>query len=387
MKIVKINLFSHLFDYGGIVPEFINSINYKRNNDLAYQSLGKDECKKKKNYDVYSINLIPDYFNLNVGTPFGVKEVTQQNKGYLSDLKDINTIEEYVKLRFKKNASQIFRRKKRLESCLNIRYEKYFGAISKAQYDFLMASVKPMLTRRFNQRNDTNTVLSSWEELNDKLYGLVLAKKASFFVILSDDAPIQISIQYHFDKVLHGAIPAYDIDFQKFALGHIAIYEQIAWCLENNYIFFDQGYGDLDYKGRWSNCIYNYKHQIFYSKKSLFSQMLGNLEFFKITFKEYVKSMKNSLQVDKIKSKFFKEKNEVLNNPEGYQVIDIDSIESFGDLDKFDFNKHSMIKKAIIDFLYTNIEHINDVSVFEVVSEKDVYVIKGKNKIQKICLN
>src|SRR5690606_9401311 len=124
------------------------------------------------------------------------------------------------------------------------------------------------LTKRFEQRNDTNHILINWERYKNILFPLINEKKASIFVIYNNESPIQISINFHYGKTFFAHIPAYDVDYAPYGLGNTAVYKQLEWCIENNYEYLDMGNGYLEYKKRWCNYQYDLETHIFYKKTS-----------------------------------------------------------------------------------------------------------------------
>ena len=212
-----------------------------------------------------------------------------QQLGYAISLgKDMNP-DQYVKQQFGSNAKTIRRYVNRLEACFNVSYKMFYGEIEYNTYMFIMTSLRSMLVKRFAQRNTTNSELQIWDEVVNDSYAQILEKKASLFVIYNESTPIEISLNYHFYKILFISTSSYDIDYAKFGLGHVEIYKQIEWCLANGVQIFEMGDGELDYKRRWSNAIYNFEHHVIYPKNSLVKKGMAQLEIGKIKFREYLK--------------------------------------------------------------------------------------------------
>ncbi|MBS9463885.1 GNAT family N-acetyltransferase [Flagellimonas sp. 389] len=355
-------------------------------------SLGNIDTQTSDPYSksVHSLRLTPSYFKFNLrNKEYRTKAIAQQNWGYSVFLNSVKTIDEYLDFQFKSKYRSIIRRYvRRLETCFNIEYRLYHTKIEKDEYYFLMEALYNMLTKRFKQRDEIHKNIGEWDDILERTLPLIISGKASLFVIYNGDEPIEISLNYHFDKILFSTISSYDIDYSKFGLGHVEIYKQLEWCLKNDYILFEMGVGGMDYKRRWSNNIYNYEHRIVYKKPSLGVNLQAAFEINKIRLKEYLKTKK----LNTLRDRFFElaKKNRsttLLNNPDfGISKIkDSESSTLIKNLLQVDFKStdYSFLKKYVNDFLYSTEEHVFDVKAFKVIN-KDIFLIKGKNYSQKI---
>ena len=80
-------------------------------------------------------------------------------------------IETYLKDRFSRNSRQVFRsNKKRLETCFDISYNMYYGAISIEQYSKLFKQFYDMLKLRAKEKRINNRNLKHWSLYNSKVY-------------------------------------------------------------------------------------------------------------------------------------------------------------------------------------------------------------------------
>ena len=96
------------------------------------------------------------------------------------------------------------------------------------------------------------------------------------FVIYHDTRPISISLNFHYnERILFSDCASYDIDYEKFGLGHIDLYKHLEWCLENNYAFLDLGNGVSEYKSKWCNIFYNFHYFLYFKKKSIFAMAIS----------------------------------------------------------------------------------------------------------------
>src|SRR5690606_19884949 len=192
--------------------------------------------------------------------------------------------------------------------CFDINYKMFYGKIEKEEYDFLMNSLKKMLVKRFKQRNNVNERLHEWDHFHKIIFPLINQKKASLFVIYDEKKPIDISLNYHHDKIFFSAIASYDIDYAKFGLGHIDIYKQLEWCILNHYQIFDLGMGDMEYKSKWCNTIYKFNHHFIYQKRSIYSALITSSLIKKIITKQYLRNKKIDVLYKKITSLFKRNK-------------------------------------------------------------------------------
>ena len=331
---------------------------------------------------IYSHRLVPDYFKLNLRhDAYKTKIIPEFNWGYSILLNTSDTIDRFMARQFNSKKRNILTRYvKRLETCFDIEYRMFYGDINESDYNFVMQSLYKMIEARFKQRNELHKNLYEWDYLLENTYAEIINKNASLFVIYNRDEPIEISLNYHFDKVLFSYMSSYDINYSKFGLGHIEIYKQIEWCANNGYILFEMGVGGMDYKRRWSNNVYRYNHHIAYKKQS------AKLKFLiaKIQLKEYLKSKKINEIYPKIRSLFVKKRKIMV-------AFTTSKIESTNRLNINNYNKIDQIskvdgylKKQINDFLYTSKSHIDDISIYKA---ENSYIIKGKELFQKISFN
>tara|TARA_R110002051_G_scaffold322204_1_gene412063 strand:- start:479 stop:1273 length:795 start_codon:yes stop_codon:yes gene_type:complete len=261
----------------------------------------------------------------------------------------------------------------------------FYGQIDKDTYNFIMDSLFDMMQKRFSQLQIRNESEAKWEHTRTILYDLILKKRASLFVIYSGSKPIEISINYHFKGILFSSISSYDIDYSKFGLGHVEIVKQLEWCLANNHKIFEMGRGDLDYKRRWSNQIYNFEHHIVYLKDSFYGRLWSIKEVGLNRLKAYLKSKNIDLIFKNIKGKLSPKYDK--NGYIEYKVETLNTNFSEINIPPIDLNQeaHAHLKKYVYDFLYSNIEHISQIKIF-CLEEGKAYIIKGEKTSVKIYL-
>lgn len=359
------------------------TLNFAHNNHQIYKcNLEKAQTK------VDAINLFPSYLSstFNDAERVNIKTIPQKKiVGYGINIKGNQDFETFFKNEFSKSFRSNTRRfVNRLEACFNTNYKMFFGNINKVDYDFLMSALHTMLTNRFNQREESNKILKNWDYYLESVYKNINSKKASLFVIYHDEKPIQISLNYHFDKILFISIPSYNIDYAKFSLGNISIYKILDWAVTNSYEIMDLEYGYLEYKRRWSNYIYEFNHHVIYSKNNIKATLLASVEILKLKLKNLLKSLNIDKLVKNLKGYFYKQKTTHI--AIAYKTESIDFINT-NNLETLNINSPQLInlKKIIFDFLFVNKTHISDLKIYEIAPLKE-YVFCGKTKSQKIII-
>jgi hypothetical protein len=384
-KIEKYNLLLDIFESEKGVPKICDEINFVYSNELFHKS-NVDESEPWDTNKIYSIKFISGYLNVNYKYesegPIQVKRYGQE-KGYAINLVGIANIEAYIKNQFTSYGKTIKRSVNRLEKCLDVGFTMYYGELEKEHFDFLMNTLYQMIVARFEQRNETSENLKDWQWRCERAYHLIKEKRASLFVIYNKQKPISISLNYNFNKVHFSYISSYDIDYSKFGLGHIDNYKQIEWCLNNNFEIFELGWGTLDYKRRWSNCIYMFEHHLVYSKTSIPVYIYAGLTGAKIWLKSYLVSKNVHVHIKNIKDKlrFNKKTKEELQ----FTTESIENIDSLPHYTKIDYNleTYSFLRKIIYDFLYSNSVHETDLKVYKIDDER-TYIIDSEKLVQKV---
>lgn len=297
----KINIFQALYEREGLPPglpePMVNGRPLHTDGNLG---------GPHGNGDSYSLRLMPDYVQFaNIPNQYCLKKIPQFNWGHSIDLTGFPSVDAYMESQFKSKTRSIIKRYiKRLEICFPISYRYYFGEMEHGEYTRIFESLEQMILHRFEQREETHKEMWRWKALKDSTYDLILSKKASFFVIFDGNIPIEISLNYHLEGILFSSISSFDINYNKFGLGHVEIYKQLEWCLQNGYSRFEMGVGGMDYKRRWSNHIYQFDHCILIPKKNPLSMIMGTLEYGRISVKEYLKSKKINDLKDTLLLKF-----------------------------------------------------------------------------------
>jgi hypothetical protein len=367
--ITTYNFYSNLFENNNI-PEKCGGLLY---NGTKIGSVSLTESKEK----ISALSLFPDYLQLDVEKNHQLQCV-HQKFGYAINLEGFKSIDDFInstKTNFKK---VILRSVRRLESSFNMSYKMFYGNIEKENYTNLMALLQSMIENRFEQRNGRNKVLANWDYYLQLAYHNILNKTASLFVMYNNDKPIEISLNFHVGNIMYSAISSYDLNYSKFSLGNIEIYKQLEWCIENNIVFFDMGYGEFEHKIRWSNYQYEFKTCLVSPKNNLISAIAA-------FYYKYIYASINYLLKHNLNDKFYDfidvfSKSNKKNNLSAYQIVK--SEEKPNNLKPIDIDdaNNAFLKKPFFDFLYSYQEHINDVKIYKNVADPKSYYIIGKKK-------
>ncbi|AXP82442.1 hypothetical protein CJ739_3380 [Mariniflexile rhizosphaerae] len=381
--IQKENFYSNLFEKNSISNK-ITSIHTSFNNALVY----KNVKKLSNNTQSVVFNLVPSYLHINIDNQLMRQKVFHKH-GYAINLDGITSVDSYIKsncsTNFKKNVARSLNR---LESCFNIKYNMFYGNIQKEDYDLLMQCLHEMIMKRFQQRTGRNKVLTNWQDYTSKTYSLINNKQASLFVIYNENEPIEISLNFHFNNILYSSISSYALDYSKFSLGNIEIYKQLEWCLANNVMLFDMGYGDLDYKKSWCNLMYNFESHVIASNNKPVAKMYAFFLKLKYRLINFLIAKKLNDSYYNLKGYFKKETPKNTSNIPEYKTEHIDGA-AIETQDKQDITQElntnfRFLKKPIYDFLYTNNEHIKNISVYKLNKPDKTYIATGSKNHLKI---
>lgn len=392
MSLKKVHFLNELLETHK-VPIAYKALRYAFNDSVFYKKSNAKEPEASTQMFIAFPGFLKPIFNNN---QFKTKIITQKYRDSfgITIAPHITDISQYINAHFSKSSrTPIVKKMKRLENCFNIHYKVYYGEIDEETYKHIMDKTHAMLVRRFEQLKENNFVLKDWNKYFTALHPLINEQKASLFVIYNDNMPIQVSINFHYQKTYFAHIAAYDIDYAQFGLGNTAVYKQLEWCIKNNYNYLDMGNGDYEYKKRWCNYHYELETHIHYKSNSLKDNVLANKELNIIKIKNLLKELVNNKFYNEIKqaisaNKFINKASplsnyttENLNNSEipkndFLQKIDLKATTSFQD-----------IKKPLFDFLYITKDHINTVLIYKIENETDSFLIRGSVNSQKIMFN
>lgn len=372
-----------LLDYNKTTPffaDFYAHLPYSLDKRIGYLPLIDNGNFNFGKNSVHVIDFIPEYVRPKIKTEIQLKlkEITTV-AGYAIDLSAFNTFEDYQTSMPRKRRQALARSLRRLNQCLDVRFSMIQNTITRELYNCLMDSLKEMITRRFEQRPEESETLKVWDRLFEETYDLIMQGNASLYVCYNQEQPIFISLNYHMDKILFGYISSYDIDYGKFSLGQICVYKHVEWCFDNGYSLFEMGWGDLEYKKWWSNKIYIFKTQIFYSKNSIFAYLKTQYLALKKSLIAYLIQKKVNIYVRRLKTNL-KQNNTSVNKGDFYKFYDYKLPENHSYI-KLDVGDCTIPKIIINDFLFISQTNISNIEIYESNQEKK-YILKG-NKVTK----
>ena len=280
---------------------YYENIGRNLTNGMTYQLDLKADDLKGRVVVVYDV---PDYFSTESydnSSNIKVNKI-KQYKGLSSNLDEFESLEDVLQSCFgSKSKSRFKGRVRQIESSFNISQKVYFGSISKEEYKNDMRTLKELLFKRFDQRNEHNTVLPIWSFYEELIYDLILEKKVVFNVIYDESKPIAMSINYVYDHIVVVAIRTFDIEYYKYNIGNYEVYKLFDWSLQNGISELDFSKGEVDYKRRWSNREYTYEHHIIYNSKSLKAVLIGKSLSNLLKFKQYLRDKKVNTMYVKLK--------------------------------------------------------------------------------------
>ena len=342
------------------------------------------EIKKydDSSYKIFDFQLFPNYLKPIFQDNLSFKKVNIK-PGFAIDLRNYSSFEEFYN-HYKSSFRKVINRSvKRLDKCFDTHYKMFYGNINKEDYLNLMGRLHEMIKNRFQERDGRNKVLENWDYYLKFAFHSINTSKASLFVIYSSTEPIEISLNFHHENIMYSSISSYDLDYGKFSLGNIEIYKQVEWCFKNNIAFFDMGYGDFDYKRRWSNHTYNFEAHIVSENRNFISYL------YTVFVKQKIR-LTNYLIQNKINDKIYnlidivKRKKSIETPKDTYEFIEPQPTNALLNTIDITDNNYAFLKKPIFDFLYKSSEHINDISVSEFEDEHKTYIIKGKKTLTKL---
>lgn len=342
------------------------------------------EYPNKKIFLIYDI---PNYIipnELTSNTPINTLRV-KQYKGYLANLSEFKTLDQYMQDRFDSKSRYKFRRnKQRLSSCFNINESIYFGAIDKEEYDSIFKSFRSLLEKSFLEKQVSTNILEKWNYYCELVYPMILEKKASLYVLRNEGEPICIALNFHSDDLAFLFFSVYDSDYSKFGIGYMSVMKCIEWCIENNFKGYDFSKGYFHYKVRWSNVVYNFDYHILYDSKDLISSCMAKMmaNYFRL------KQLLREKEINKTYNKLMfhlKNKKTISGEDQGMQLGPKTPVNLEHQLNKLDYKdaQYSFLRKPIFEFIYHTGIHVNDIKVAKI---EGAHWVIGQDQMQKIII-
>ncbi len=359
-------------------------------NNFYEEGTAIEKDSKNKAFIIYNV---PSYYNVS-STTLGngavkIKRV-KEYQGYLTDFSEHSDIDSFLKDQLgSKNLGNIRRRGKRLETCFDISYKWFYGAITKEEYDFIFDKFKGLLKKKFKSKGEYyhNTTPKMWNFYYDHVYEMILKKEASLFVISNNKEPISIYLSYHFEDIATGLIPVFDLDYAKYGVGSLMIIKLFELLFNEGFKKYDFFKGDYGYKKNWCNQTYTFEHHILYDSKSIISSSLAFLITNVYTFKQYLRSKGINEYYHKIR--FYLNNKSKNDTPNTLKTIDISDeqiiIEDYNIIPDLNEN-YEFLRKSIYDFIYGTKDFIKDVKIYESKIDKDEFIVIGERKKIRISM-
>lgn len=331
---------------------------------------------------------IPNYLDTKINSNYKTLKINTF-RGFMIKLNSYKGIDFYLKANFSAKTRARFRtRKNRLEQCFNITHTMYYGAISKKEYNFLFDQLEILIKKRFQQKRIVHDALFSMDSYRKIMRSMILDKKACLYVINDTGKPISISLNLTMDKTFYGFIKSYDIDYSKFSLGFTDWICQLEWCFANDFQIFDMLKGDLDYKRKLADHVYDYQNHVIYKPNKPINSIIANYVAFKINvyykMLDTLKKWNLHLIYRKIKNHKYQKTNQKTDLETYKEIKDYPYPDTFSNINliNLDLNdsNHSFIRKIVYDFQYRYKENSNDIRLFQTLENSNTYLIIGKQE-------
>lgn len=389
-NVKNITFFKSFLFKDGLPPIFITV----STDDLVFKN--KTNQAFNVSNGIIKVNDVPDYFvteNVNQPQNIVVKK-TKTIQGHLVELSAFDTITAYLNHNFGSKSRSNFRRyKNRLETCFNIRYVSYYGNISKEEYNSIFKVLKTLLERRFAEKQETNYELQHFDEFHKTIYGKILNKKASLFVIYDGNKPISIRINMFKENRAYYILSGYDIDYSKFHLGALDMLKNIEWCINNNFRVYNLLKGYDYYKTKWATKSHYYFNHIAYNSGKASALLLGQYIYFKekLKYKLYniLKQYDLISKLKDFKRAFFGALNTRNVKKTTVSISDFAKAETSKliEINIEKTNDFAFLRKPIYDLLFLNNDSINNVTIFKLADSTNKFVIQSKGKKKLITVH
>lgn len=325
---------------------------------------------------------IPTYFSLEDPSFNTLKCIkVRQYNGFLANLKDFESYDDFAKKQFKANSRYKYRRNiKRLETCFDIDYKIYCGHISKEEYENICLFFKNNLSRRFDSLGLDNNIVSKWDYYYDLMYNMILSKQGVLTAIYSNGKPIGVSFSFLSKRVMLYAITSFDIDYMRYNLGHIIIIKLMSWCFDNGYHTYDFSKGQYEYKDRWTNHSYHYECHVLYDSKSIKASIIAIFisRYFKL--KQFLRDKNVNRLYTKLK---FQLKKKEAFSTKYFKVSMIENMKFLKSSDaivNIEDVKYDSVRLALYNYLYLKPEKAKNIKIYE--KEKIYYAICQNSQLK-----
>ncbi|MDC9722563.1 MAG: hypothetical protein PSN34_07295 [Urechidicola sp.] len=263
----------------------------------------------------------------------------------------------------------------------------YFGTIDKIEYDNLFVRFYEMLKLRAIEKGILNKNLQHWDIYTSKVYGMILKKEASLFVIYDGSKPIKISLNMHINDVVFLFITTYDIDYSKFRIRHTNWMWLIDWFIKNNIKLVDFSKGNTTYKKRWANKEYDFEYHLFYDTTKIASKL-------KATLLEKKLRLLQALRNRNINDHFYTAYKKIkgvkkyihISKHEFVEVKQFPKTSVLKILIQQD-NDYSFLRPIIYKYLFLTSTNIKELQLFHSSKTKNTYYVKNEKVLLKLTVD
>ena len=329
---------------------------------------------------------VPTYFKINTELKPKSLELhkIKQYPGFLIELESFKDLNEYLANTFNKSSRYKLKKyHKKLEACFDVNYKMFYGEMLKSEYDLIFEAFNNLLTKRFNDKQESNNNLEKqeWDFYYEVAYSMILEKKAGLFVIYNGSQPIGVTLNYFSEDILFDAITVFDIDYAKFHLGSITIMKLIEWSIEQKIKIFDFSKGYFDYKKRWATTVYDFEYHLLYDTKSLVARLLAFTIKSFFEFKQFLRDKKVNDKLHKLTYRL-SNKSDTLSGTIQYEFNGVEKEHQKEELLEIDYgiSEYDFLKAPVFDFLYLNNESQKNLKVYQLTNDNNQLLFLGKEK-------
>ncbi|WP_445381986.1 GNAT family N-acetyltransferase [Robiginitalea sp. IMCC43444] len=251
---------------------------FKKMRGLPNEYFGDKKNKLRNNNAITIINCIPPYL-------VSDKIILQSEYssfsgnirlGYAMLLNEFKNSSEYLREQLGKKVYKNLRQdKQRLEREHELSIQFYHGKIDPHTFEKILHQLKEFIEVRFGGNKHKHYALKRWSLYEKELYKQILGKRASFIVAYSGGDIAGISVNYHFTDNITVALNSFNRDFSGYSMGRLMFWYILDWSYNNNIKLIDLEWGNLPYKIKFSNAVFQYQTQVVYPRKNILLKMLS----------------------------------------------------------------------------------------------------------------
>ncbi|WP_445384785.1 GNAT family N-acetyltransferase [Robiginitalea sp. IMCC44478] len=239
---------------------------------------------------------IPSYFEPTIKATTSQFTILRafQYKGYRCNLKEIDSVQSYMKnVISSKSRGKFNRTVRKFEKDYKADYHFYGIGAEELEMRKLLDILEQWMIKRFSKLKAFNNNLNpnEWAFHKEATLALFAKKKAGIFAVLADKKPVALTVLYFSNSIAYDIIRSFDMDYASYRPGTICTLKQIEWCIEKGYKYLDFSKGHFDYKERWCNEPYDFEYHILFDRKSLRARFNAYLVFGYYRLKTYLRRL------------------------------------------------------------------------------------------------